>query len=491
MTSGTSVTASESKLASLCESTFLRFWSYPNPYRDQRDSPNAATGKEVCDLLVHFDNNVVIFSDKSCSFPANDNIELAWSRWHKRAILKSAKQAIGAERWIKNFPDRVFLNPECTQPLPAEIVVDEQTRFFLIVVAGGARQACIDFFGEGIGSLMTYSEQTAGTSEGYFQPFFVNAFPVNRRNIHTLDEVALEIVLNEFDTASDFIGYLKDKEEFCGSVSFFTCAGEEEIVAHSIPRGSWRALVDEARSSGVDGVQLGSGFYEDLVKSKAYKKMRQSMRIGYLWDSLIEDVSGCVLEGTLDAGKQFSLAEHNRVLTALASESRAARAHLAHAYSGIMLRNASAGWVHLRIAVSPSNEHLIYAFVGLSPEKVKFIPDDEFRHSRRGYLLAYVHVAASRFPDANFVVGIASETGSPAQGRSHDFCILDVRENRAGIHERGRDYIQKLELTGELDPRSHSTQGLRSLLSSMRGLPQRPDERAKRRRRRKKERRRR
>lgn len=56
------LTVSEKKLAALGYQTFLRLWSYPNPYKLQ------SNGKELCDLLIVFDNHIIIFSDKDCVY---------------------------------------------------------------------------------------------------------------------------------------------------------------------------------------------------------------------------------------------------------------------------------------------------------------------------------------------------------------------------------------------------------------------------------------
>jgi hypothetical protein len=50
------VTPTERLLAELCERSFLRLWSYPNPYKDH--------GKEICDLLAVFGDHVFTFFDR-------------------------------------------------------------------------------------------------------------------------------------------------------------------------------------------------------------------------------------------------------------------------------------------------------------------------------------------------------------------------------------------------------------------------------------------
>ena len=86
-------TPSEERLARLCERAFLRLWSYPSVYRNQVDGSGATQGKEVADLLVVFDDDILIFSDKDCAFPNTGNLRLDWSRWYRRAILRSAERS--------------------------------------------------------------------------------------------------------------------------------------------------------------------------------------------------------------------------------------------------------------------------------------------------------------------------------------------------------------------------------------------------------------
>ena len=111
------VTRAERYLKRLCDHTFLSLWSYPGLYRDQKKL-EGGDGKELCDMLVVFGNHLIIFSDKHYSFPNTGNLKTDWNRWYSKSIDKSAKQAWGAERWLKKYPQRIFLNRLCTEPLP-------------------------------------------------------------------------------------------------------------------------------------------------------------------------------------------------------------------------------------------------------------------------------------------------------------------------------------------------------------------------------------
>jgi len=91
------VPASERYLGELCRRSFLSLWSYPGVLRDQGCSSGKGDGKEVSDLLVVFENRIIIFSDKNCDFADSGDLKLDWGRWYKKAILKSAEQV-----WARN-----------------------------------------------------------------------------------------------------------------------------------------------------------------------------------------------------------------------------------------------------------------------------------------------------------------------------------------------------------------------------------------------------
>jgi len=100
-------------------------------YRDEGKPKEGGHGKEICDLLVVFDEHVIIFSDKHCELKNSGNLSLDWQRWFKNAIQKSAAQAWGAEKWIRQHPAQVFLDRECKQPLPVSLPEAKNVKFHL------------------------------------------------------------------------------------------------------------------------------------------------------------------------------------------------------------------------------------------------------------------------------------------------------------------------------------------------------------------------
>jgi hypothetical protein len=87
-------TPTEHLLAARCEQSFLKLWSYPNPYRDD--------GKELCDLLAVFENQVFVFVDReSRKLQAEDATLIDWHRWKREAVDAQVRSVHGAERYLK------------------------------------------------------------------------------------------------------------------------------------------------------------------------------------------------------------------------------------------------------------------------------------------------------------------------------------------------------------------------------------------------------
>jgi hypothetical protein len=55
-------TEDETFLHNLASRSFLRFWSWPNLFRNQGNQ-GGRQGKEICDLIVIFGNDILLFSD--------------------------------------------------------------------------------------------------------------------------------------------------------------------------------------------------------------------------------------------------------------------------------------------------------------------------------------------------------------------------------------------------------------------------------------------
>jgi hypothetical protein len=228
------LTSTERYLKRLCDRSFLSLWSYPGVYRDQGRPGVSGDGKEVCDLLVVSERHIIIFSDKDCTFPNSGDLELDWKRWFKRAIHKSAEQIWGAERWIKTYPQRLFLDPACTQPFPIDLPSPSEVKFHRILVAHGVSERCKDALG-GSGSLMIapsiLGDMHYASNKDNGIPFAIGQIGPTKGYIHVFDDTTLGIVMGMLDTITDFVTYLTKKEDFIQSDQLIIAAGEEDLLA--------------------------------------------------------------------------------------------------------------------------------------------------------------------------------------------------------------------------------------------------------------------
>ena len=421
------VTPSERYLKRLCDKTFLSLWSYPGVYRDQGQTQVQRLGKEVCDLLVVFENHIIIFSDKDCEFPNTGNVNLDWCRWFRRAVKASAKQLWGAERWIRSFPHRLFIDPYCQQKLPIQLPNLSEARFHRIIVAHGASKRCKEEYG-GSGSFIIdsslqkdvhYKENLAD-----FRPFAIGNITPDKGYIHVLDDTTLNIILETLDTIRDFVEYLEKKERFLTSKHHTVfAAGEEDILAFYLQKLNKDKEHDFVIPSKVKVLFLEEGFWVDFCHSEERLSQIQADHISYAWDALIENFIHHIVEGTQHYTSSSNLQDSETILRFMARENRTRRRFLADALL-VLIEKTPKNVRATRVILpsKPGDPH--YVFV-LLPH-LDGIPEHEYREVRLGFLNACCLVTKLRFPKALDIVGIATETGQD-QYRSEDALYFDGR----------------------------------------------------------------
>ena len=206
------LTAAERELAKLCRHTFLSSWSYPNVFRAER-SKRGAISKELCDLLVVFEEHVIVFSDKDCAFPASDDISKDWARWYRRAVRKSALQLYGAERVIRRR-EPLFLDAQLNTPFPLQLPDPAEMRIHRVLVAHSVSERCRAAHG-GNGTLIirpsiVADDHLKSVADGGV-PFAIGQLNPAKGYIHVLDDASLVLLLRTLDTAPDLIAYLSKR----------------------------------------------------------------------------------------------------------------------------------------------------------------------------------------------------------------------------------------------------------------------------------------
>ena len=416
-------TDSERALTSLAKKAFLSLWSYSNVFTDEGRANGKGDGKELCDLLVVFGNDVLLFSDKDCEYHSGADVKVAWPRWYKRAIEKSVKQLAGAEKFAKTFPKRIFLDKQCQNPLPVPLPEPDVARYFLIAVTRGAHLAARQFFGGGSSGSAMLSSDIRG-KEHYENPFHIG-FPLESgRFVHVLDEMTVDLLLEELDTVPDIVAYLACKEAFISKPGVIvSIPGEEELLARYMMtiRDGQHALPDIPGE--MTFAALPEGDWEAYATSAQRAAKREADKISYLWDSLIEHQSNFIRAGTAITLPDQSpeRIQHERIVRAMAQENRLARRRCGADLHYVLSRDEPLG-VFTRIHMNGTPPER--AFIFLAAKRRADMSYEEYRQSRMHYLTTYCNAIKGTMPSLQEAIGVSAEPYSEGES-SFEFMYVD------------------------------------------------------------------
>jgi hypothetical protein len=416
---GTAVTPSEELLAKLGERTFLSLWSYPAVHRDQGIAENGH-GKEVCDLLVVFGDDIIIFSDKCCAFPSTGTVSVDWGRWFRAAVQEGAKQLWGAERWIRQHPDRLFLDRACQQPFPVPVPSRETARYHLVAIANGSADRTQREFGGRGGLVLELSVKGAAH---YAKPYTVGDLDPTRTFVHVFDDVALPLILSTLDTVADFVRYLERRAAFCRSSVELLARSEQDLLALYLRNETRPGQHEFVPTEGASYVVVDQGFWDDYEQSPERHARMEWARVSYLWDSIIEDFAYHTLTGTHEFAVP-SFSESNQVLKLLAREPRSRRRLLATAFrDALHFSKTNERRIRYLVPQKAGEPHYVFLFF----PKPEHATREQYRERRLKILGACCAVTRLEYPDALDIVGLAMESGVEPGDRSVDAAYLDGR----------------------------------------------------------------
>jgi hypothetical protein len=423
------LTPSERYLKKLCDRSFLSLWSYSSVFRDQGRPGGKGDGKEVADLLVVFENHVVIFSDKHIQFDSG-SVEVAWSRWFRKAVLKSAQQVWGAERWIRQFPNRLFLDRACTVPFPIDLPDPSNAIFHRIVVAHDASRVCRERFG-GSGSLMLDTHLVG--DEHLKKPFVVGRIDAGKGYVHVLDDTSLNIVMTHLDTVSDFVAYLTKKEQLLTNGVHVLATGEEELLAEYVGNLNGEGEHDFVFPKDTDGLFFPEGQWIKFLKSEERKAQIEANRISYSWDLLVEQFLHHLMSGTQYEADHPGISEQEKSFRWLARENRTRRRMLASAIHGLLGKTPPNYRASRLLKPSrPGDPYFLFLLLPRCPG----VEEKDYRRVRGELLRDYCQVVKLHYPDAQHIIGIATEPLDDNDRRSEDFVHLDATEWNEGLNEQ-------------------------------------------------------
>lgn len=459
---GVGVTPSELYLARLAERSFLNLWSYPSPFRDQRSS-NGTEGKELCDLLVVCGQHIIIFSEKTIEWPQGD-LSTAWCRWAKRAVQASAKQAKGAERWITEYPDRIFLDRECTERFPIDFPPPETRIFHRVLVSRGASEACRDHLGTSSGSLIIrpsikgdahWNNQTGG-----IVPFAMGDIDPEGSFVHVFDEVALDIILTELDTVRDFTDYLVKRADFIRSGKLSEAHGEENLLAYYAIRinddGDHDFVTDGKRAP----ITIDRNQYANLTSDPRYLAKKREDRISYVWDVLIEGFTTHMLDGTsitID-NFDFDLRRNEVGVRYMALESRFYRRAHGQATMGALEKGKATNRFFRVMLPGPKSKDLGTAFFIQTYKYLDWMETkggyEQYRRKRTESAVVYAKGLLERYPHLERVVGISREPPEQGHGVSEDLVYAEQSEWTNDERQVIREDCKKLGVLQKMKERT-------------------------------------
>lgn len=350
----------EEVLNELAERSFLTDWCYTNP--------SLPDGKELCDLLVIFDNTAIIWQIK--------DVKLKDEQIKDSDFKKNISQLSGAYRQLFELNTPLILH----NPRRGDELFDVKQIKQIYLIAG--------FFGE--------------------SPFFVKSmFKVKERHVHVFTKRFTEIILNELDTISDFTKYLHDKEELHKSAnSIIIQGGEEEILGHYLFNNR---SFNTPKSVKPFVMYIEDGHWEKLQQRSEYIAKRKEDFISYYWDRLINICHTCNnFEYEIIARE---MARCNRFERRILSQQFLEANKLAHAKKdGIAYRR-----------VSPQ-KGITYCFLfyGNSTNESK-------RDIRKKMLSIFCHITRGKIQENRKVVGIATDQYINPKA-AFDYCLIDIEK---------------------------------------------------------------
>ncbi len=418
------VNDSEKLLAMLCDKVFLKLWAYANPQKQK--------GDELCDVLAVFENHVFIFSDKNISFKSERTTTTdleKWESWKNEAIDKSIYQIRRAEKWILKNPEKIFLDSQCTVPLP--LTIDkENLKIHRIIVAHGAEEACKNDSQNNIdGSLAICYNDLEDPKELVESPGPFHLVLPRDEVIHVFDSHNLEIILGELDTVRDLLLYFEEKEKAIKKYDTIVYFGEEELLAHYFSN-----FDEEDKKYSIDikdeqakGINLKKGFWQGFTNHPQYQKRKQANEISYTWDRLLQKTFEHALEGTLK-GRENTLKGHAASVE-MAKEPRVSRRMLSESLlisiEDFFTREDKE--MHYLAYFSSYYHDLMYVFFQM-PLLENIDYEKEYRPRKREMLNIACGAVKNKYPDLKKIIGITVDLPRLNGHYSEDFILLEFKE---------------------------------------------------------------
>lgn len=399
-------TVGEEHLNEILEGEFFSLWTYPSVYTDEGITKNKV-GKELCDALIVFNNDIFIFSEKSISFNPNINIDTAWGRWKRAAIKKSYDQLVGAKNFIESYPDRIYLDKKCTQPFPLNLKNRKYT-IHLISIATGIYNHCQNYFNKvkfgSSGSLMTYKIENYDKNS----PFIINTADY-KKFFHVFDSTTFKLLINTLGSISDLIDYIKKRSSFFENQKIISIPGEEDLLAIylDIPNQYGFGTLDINKIHSDRALRITEYHWAEFIKTQKYAKLQHQLKSAAYWNYLTKNISDAICEGVVAENINAPLEAHEIAVRMLAAENRSSKAALGYAltYKATTVPDNRRS----AIVVKSKCNNYVYFTILIYPYEEKDGDYNKHREKRAEYMNMYGLVSKFKFPEAKYIIVLATD----------------------------------------------------------------------------------
>jgi hypothetical protein len=340
----------EQVLSDLAQQTFLTNWCFLNPHL-----PN---GKELCDLLIIFDDIVIIWQVKDLKL---DNMGKA----NSREVKKNLRQIFGAKRQLFDINT------------PIELYNTRRKREV--------------FDSSSINEVHLISALMGEEGEGInIAEVFKNHF------IHVFTKSFLPVLLEELDTIRDFCQYLAARETLVSEKRVGKIIGsEQDLLAYYL-------MHDRSFGSTGNVIDISKGLWTQFRNSSAYQRKKDANTISYYWDAIINRVHEARDNPPFPESMEIVarlMAWPNRLYRRMLGESFAE----AHAFADSIPPTMKKDLVHRRTVLTSFGVTYCFLFHDISL-------DDKFsRETRHLMLQALCHVVRGLYQQNKTVIGIGTE----------------------------------------------------------------------------------
>ncbi len=440
-------TQGEEFLSQLGRRTFLSFWSWPNLFRDQGDCVRGGDGKEICDLSVIFDENIILFSDKGIRFQKERELGVAWPRWARKAIKDSHKQLMGSERWIQQYPDRIFLDPQCSTKIPIPLPKPDRIAIHKVIIAHGIEEILLE---QGLEPSFRFDlglTDEISWMAGNETPFTLGKLS-GESFVHIFTQAAIELALREFDTTKDFIWYLAQRKRLLTSSLKIKISSESDILQlyyEGIEDYQAGRIIDLDQLSASPSSVVSKGGISNLHWNPSYQAKKYSDGISYFWDDLVEGFNHHVLNQTSERKINWTTADQiEPILRNLAKPSRFERRVLSEIFTDFYHKTPPRCRA-TRVFTNPEHPETSYLFL-LLPHLSFFESESNYRDIRVEMLASYCSIAKLRLPHTKGIIAIGAKTRDEADTKitpefleeGQDFMWHDVSEWNAEDEDQAK-----------------------------------------------------